>query len=53
MLLSCGQWMENSTEELVKLADVDGDGSLTSADALELLRYSVGLIEATPIGKPL
>ena len=36
-----------------KLADADGDGSITANDALAVLRYSVGIIdEDSPIKKP-
>ena len=36
---------------MLKLGDVDGDGEITSADALEILRYSVQLSANDKIGK--
>ena len=46
--------METFTPEQKKLADVDGDGEVTSNDALAILRYSVGMGTAdSKINKPL
>ena len=35
--------LETFVPEQIALADADGDGSITSADALKVLRLSVGL----------
>ena len=35
--------LEKFDDSKNKLADVDGDGTVTSADSLAVLRYSVGL----------
>ena len=37
--------------KMEEVADVDNDGKITSADALEVLRYSVGLSVSERIGK--
>ncbi len=44
--------MSVGLEEKRDDADIDSDGFITSADALELLRFSVGLSSDERIGKP-
>ena len=43
VLLICGIAIESVNATQKKLSDVDKDGNVTSNDALEILRYSVGL----------
>ncbi|MBQ1388149.1 MAG: leucine-rich repeat protein [Clostridia bacterium] len=42
-----------STADFYIIGDVDKDGNITSADALALLRYSVGMTSLESIGKPI
>ena len=43
--------LENFDDFKTKLADIDGDGKISSADALEVLRYSVKLPAKGNIGE--
>ena len=45
--------LDSYSENEIKLADIDGDGQLTSSDALEILRFSVGLSNNEKIGRPI
>ena len=51
MILRQSVSLEHFTEFQKKLADVDGDTKITSADALEVLRASVGLPTKGNIGE--
>ena len=51
MILRQSVGLENFNDAKRALADVDNDGKITSADALEVLRYSVGLSVSERIGK--
>lgn len=53
LILRASVKLENFDETKTKLADVDVDGSITSADALEVLRYSVKLPAKGLIGDKL
>ena len=52
ILSSCTGGITLSAKQ-TELADVDGDGKITSTDALEVLRFSVNLPSDYNIGKPL
>ena len=40
-------------DNTLTFGDLDGDGEITSADALEILRYSVQISADDKIGKPI
>lgn len=42
--------LEDVNDTITKFADVDADGKITSADSLEILRYSVGLSSNSKAG---
>ena len=43
--------LDEVTPEFMSIADIDGNGTITSSDALAVLRASIGLDKDTKVGK--